>query len=204
VTQTTATLEGFVDPNGFEVTACMIEYGTSTAYGKSAPCSSLPGAGTSSVAVSATVEGLTADTTYDYRVVATNSGGEDEGGNETFTTSEQAIVVPPSATQRLNELLWDVRNAPIPRNVRAQLATLVELSLRSIVTPCPWFFPFPTVWEEFRVLNAVSDLNLFIAVLEQSEHGRRPSVPPNLAKAGIEFAKEIQSLLLESIPVGIL
>ena len=41
------------------------------AYGQSAPCSSLPGSGCSPVAVSASVSGLTANTTYHFRISAT-------------------------------------------------------------------------------------------------------------------------------------
>ena len=52
VTQTSATLNAKVNPNGVEVTECKFEYGTTTAYGSSAPCSPLPGSGTNAVAVS--------------------------------------------------------------------------------------------------------------------------------------------------------
>ena len=38
VTQTSATLNATVNPNGGEVSACTLEYGTSTSYGSSAPC----------------------------------------------------------------------------------------------------------------------------------------------------------------------
>ena len=41
--RTTATPEGTVNPNGTEVTACFIEYGTTDSYGSSVPCSPRPG-----------------------------------------------------------------------------------------------------------------------------------------------------------------
>ena len=81
IAQTTATLNGTVNPNGSTVTACTIEYGTSTSYGQSATCSPSPGSGSSAVAVSAAVTGLSANTTYDFRVVATNAGGTTKGSN---------------------------------------------------------------------------------------------------------------------------
>ena len=86
ISQTGATLNGTVNPEGSNVTSCTIEYGTTTSYGSSVPCSPSPGSGTSAVSVSAAVTGLTASTTYDYRVVAENAGGKDAGANETFTT----------------------------------------------------------------------------------------------------------------------
>ena len=42
VTQTTATLNASVNPGGEELSECEFEYGTTTAYGSSAPCSSTP------------------------------------------------------------------------------------------------------------------------------------------------------------------
>ena len=53
VKQTGAMLSGTVDPNGVEVSECQFEYGTSTSYGSSVSCASLPGSGTSAVKVSA-------------------------------------------------------------------------------------------------------------------------------------------------------
>ena len=53
VTQTSATLNATVNPNNGEVTDCHFEYGTSEAYGSSAPCTPSPGSGGSPVAVSA-------------------------------------------------------------------------------------------------------------------------------------------------------
>jgi phosphodiesterase/alkaline phosphatase D-like protein len=86
IAQTTATLNATVNPNGGSVSDCKLEYGTSTSYGSSVPCSSLPGSGTSAVAVSAALEKLSANTTYHFRVVATNAGGTGTGGDGTFDT----------------------------------------------------------------------------------------------------------------------
>ena len=96
-TQTSATLNATVNPNGGEVSTCTFEYGTTETYGSSAPCSSLPGSGTTPVAVSASVTGLTANTTYHFRVSATNGGGTSKGADETFKTP--AAVSPPTVTK---------------------------------------------------------------------------------------------------------
>jgi phosphodiesterase/alkaline phosphatase D-like protein len=86
VAQTSATLHATVNPNGFEVSACRFEYGTTTSYGASAPCVPPPGSGTSAVAVSAALESLGENTTYHFRIVATNAGGTSLGSDQTFTT----------------------------------------------------------------------------------------------------------------------
>ncbi len=94
IAQTSATLEATVNPNGHEVSKCELEYGTSSAGESSVACSSLPGSGTSPVAVSAPITGLSADTTYHYRISATNSGGTSKGSEQTFKT----LPNPPTVT----------------------------------------------------------------------------------------------------------
>ncbi len=86
LTQTSATLNARVNPNGQNVTECTFEYGTSTSYGSKAPCNSLPGPGESPVAVSAKVAGLTPNTEYHFRIVTKNAGGTIEGSDVTFHT----------------------------------------------------------------------------------------------------------------------
>src|ERR1700730_2883073 len=88
---TTATLNGLVNPNGFEVTECKFEYGTTTSYGKAATCSPAPGSGTGNVAVSAALTGLTENTTYHFRIVAKNAGGTSEGADAEFKTTSTSL-----------------------------------------------------------------------------------------------------------------
>jgi hypothetical protein len=91
----TATLNATVNPNGANVGECKLEYGTTTSYGKSATCTPAPGSGESPVAVSASVGGLSANTTYHFRISATSAGGTSLGEDKTFTTLPPN---PPTAT----------------------------------------------------------------------------------------------------------
>jgi hypothetical protein len=85
-TSTTAVLGGQVNPNGGTLTDCRFEYGTTTGYASSVPCSTTP-SGSALVPVAANVSGLSPDTTYHFRLVATNSGApESDGADATFTT----------------------------------------------------------------------------------------------------------------------
>jgi hypothetical protein len=86
-TQTTATLSARVNPDGQTITECKFEYGTSTSYGSSAPCKTLPGSGSSPVAVSASIgAGLAENTEYHFRITATNAAGTAKGEDVTFRT----------------------------------------------------------------------------------------------------------------------
>ncbi len=85
-TETEATLNATVNPEGGEVTGCEFEYGTTTSYGSSVPCASLPGSEESPVGVSASVTGLTPDTTYHFRISATTPTGTSDGSDATFKT----------------------------------------------------------------------------------------------------------------------
>lgn len=92
-----ATLHGTVTPNGSTVSDCHFEYGTSTAYGSSVPCAQSVGGGTTDVPVSATVSGLTANTTYDFKLVATNgvATASDTGMFNTTMRTIQPTSPPP-------------------------------------------------------------------------------------------------------------
>jgi hypothetical protein len=94
VTQSSATVGGTVDPQGL-ATTYRFEYGTSSSYGlQTADVDA--GSGTGAVDASANLTGLTSDTTYHYRLVATNSAGVARGSDRTLKTD--ARPGPPGAT----------------------------------------------------------------------------------------------------------
>ncbi|HVS86073.1 MAG TPA: fibronectin type III domain-containing protein [Gaiellaceae bacterium] len=80
-----AKLAASVDPNG-RPTTWYFEYGTSKRYGTKTPVQSA-GAGSTAVAVSASVTGLAAGRRYHFRIVATNDAGTAHGADHTFFTS---------------------------------------------------------------------------------------------------------------------
>src|SRR5437016_6238620 len=103
LTQTSATLNATVNPNGGAVSDCRFEYGSTSAYGSSVPCASLPGSGTAAVAVSAEVEGLSPNTTYHFRIVASNEGGRGSGSDQGLTTLPNAPSVKTAAASSLTQ-----------------------------------------------------------------------------------------------------
>ena len=97
VTEIGATLKGQVNPNG-AATTYQFEYGTTTSYGTKVPATAESvGSGTTNVAVSKAISGLKGNTTYHYRVSATNAYGTIPGEDKTFTTKNPPSVITESA-----------------------------------------------------------------------------------------------------------
>lgn len=87
-TISSADVHANVNPDGSELESCVFEYGTSTAYEAQAvacqPSLKDIGAGSTPVPVSATLTGLSANTTYHWRITARNASGTSSGVDHTF------------------------------------------------------------------------------------------------------------------------
>ena len=90
ITLTTAQVKGIVNPNGYNTTY-YFDYGTTTAYG-SKSLEQMTGIGTSNINVAADLSGLSAETTYNFRLVAKNAAGTSYGQNMTFKTASKTSV----------------------------------------------------------------------------------------------------------------
>jgi len=95
LTYQSAVLGGTVNPKG-AATEVYFDYGTTAAYGASSAPVELP-AGTTAVAVTATLSGLAAFTTYDYRLFAVSANGTTKGVNRTFKTARIPLTLQISA-----------------------------------------------------------------------------------------------------------
>jgi len=78
-----ATLNGLLDPHGL-TTSVYFQYGTTTNYGRTTAVQSQTGNAFRNIA--ANIGGLARNTTYHFRIVATNSVGTRYGNDGTFTT----------------------------------------------------------------------------------------------------------------------
>lgn len=86
ITAAEADIEATVNPGG-SATSVIIEYGLTTTYGKTVEADESPlAAGTSGTTASVTLEELTPETIYHYRIVATNSLGTTTGTDQSFET----------------------------------------------------------------------------------------------------------------------
>ena len=93
---TTATLNGFVTPNGANTTY-YFQIGATSLYG-SVTSATVVNAGSGRVKVTAAVSGMAPVTTYHYRLVAQNSQGVSRGKHRTFKTKPQPLGFSVAAT----------------------------------------------------------------------------------------------------------
>jgi hypothetical protein len=112
VTNSSATLNGTVDGPG----PYHFEYGTTTGYGLTTPTQMATDDGP----VAAPVTGLTAETTYHYRLVA----GADEAGDLTFTTKPNPLP-PAISNQRSRDVTPDSATATASVNPNGSATTYI-------------------------------------------------------------------------------
>jgi hypothetical protein len=102
ITETTAQLNGTVNPNGAETTVSFIYYPTGQpGQGQTITADQSPLTGTTAQDVSATAEFLQGDTEYTYLVSADNSEGLTNGAEVTFTTGGGADPVTIAITETI-------------------------------------------------------------------------------------------------------
>jgi hypothetical protein len=113
---TSATVNATVKPNGEEVSECRFEYGTSEAFGQSAPCT--PATFSSTTAVSGQLSGLNPDSAYLYRLHVVNPGTGPAGVSgpvEGFRTfSPNPVPAGPPASGCPNEAARQGPSALLP------------------------------------------------------------------------------------------
>lgn len=92
-----ATLNGAVNPNGFQTTY-FFNYGTTPTYGQKTAETSV-GSGTGVLPAAAVLSGLAPETTYHFQLVAENEKGTTPGADQTFTTAAvPPLDAPPTIT----------------------------------------------------------------------------------------------------------
>jgi hypothetical protein len=84
ITSNSVTLNGILNPNGLN-TSYYFEWGLTSSYGN-VTSSQAAGSGTTDMTVTANLPGLTANTTYHYRLVVSSSSGVSNGSDGSFTT----------------------------------------------------------------------------------------------------------------------
>jgi hypothetical protein len=135
VGSTGATLNGTVNPNG-NATTYYFEYGPTKTYGtKTAVVNA--GSGNAKQPVSQPVGGLTASTTYHFRLVATNPAGTTTGKDKAFTTlAPGQTATGLSIAARPNPLVWGGATTIAGQLTGARQTAGVDVTLRQ--NPYPY------------------------------------------------------------------
>jgi len=108
-----AVLNGTVNANN-QTTTVTFQYGTTTSYGTTVNATPSTVSGTVNTSVNASLSSLLPDTTYHFRVVATNSSGTSYGSDLTFSTGGTAPAVitnTPTAVSTTGATLNGIVNA---------------------------------------------------------------------------------------------
>jgi hypothetical protein len=140
VAMASATLNGSVNPNGAGEATCQFAWGEAETLGSAQPCSAPVPDGEKPVAVHADLEGLRPDTTYYYRLQATNKNGANPGEpaqDGHFTTAGPGLhsesVVNVAATSATLEATIDPNGAPT--SYYFQYSTQSTASCQASVSP---------------------------------------------------------------------
>jgi hypothetical protein len=134
VTTSSATLEADVNP-GSEETSFHFEYGLADCA--SSPCATVPvpdgnvGSGSGPVRIFREAVGLAPDTTYHFRVVATNGSGTTNGPDRTFTT-----YAPPSDAACANQAFRVGSSSTLPDCRAYEMVSPVDKNNGDIKTIC--------------------------------------------------------------------
>lgn len=139
-----ATLNGVVNANS-NATTVVFDYGLTTSYGLTATVASAVN-GDSDTPVSAAITGLSAGTTYNYRVRATNVFGTVTSGNMTFIAASNNAnlsaltlssgTLSPTFNSATTEYSASVTNATTSITVRPTLSdTTASVRVNGIVVP---------------------------------------------------------------------
>jgi len=123
---TSATLNATVNPEGVATSSCTFQYGKTTAYGSSVPCSQALGSATKPVPVSATLASLAPSTTYHYRVVVESTDGRVYGQDASFTTAPE----PPKPTTTTTTTTTSTTTTPASPQGNAK-AALVSKTVKA-------------------------------------------------------------------------
>ena len=92
IAETTATLNGTVDPDGAAVSECRFEYGPTASLGQETPCVPASPEGSDPVAVHAQISSLTKGTVYHVRLLAKVGAEAETGADLPFKTLGPPVI----------------------------------------------------------------------------------------------------------------
>jgi sugar lactone lactonase YvrE len=204
VTPTTATLHGEIDPEETSEAKYYFEYGTGSAFTSSTTPTSA-GAGNAFVPATAELSGLLPGTTYNYRLVATNSSGLTNVSEEgTVTTSnarpEVSEVEATEITPNSAILRGEVNPKSDPTTIRFEYGEtesygerLPEVAIATASTNIPVeevtsteLKPNHTYHFRLVAINSAGETPSTDETFHTPSNGTPPEMPPVVSTTGAE------------------
>jgi hypothetical protein len=168
--------------------------------------------------VSASLTGLSPNTTYHFRISAKNAGASSKGTDAEFKTLEEVVIVPPEdPLAEIHQLLQEVGSAQIPRGIRHKLSRLLSDAGQSLeeVSGYGQLPPAPKLTrgrlpatvdvlsakarkadrDECTHQRACRDLERFIHVIARDQSMPTPEIPADLASKWSRAARSIETSL---------
>jgi hypothetical protein len=124
IASTTATLNGTIDPNAWQLTGCSFHISPAPAGIQAFPCIQQLGAGSTPVPVSATAAGLSPATAYTVTLTAATAQGSGSGAPVTFTTPTALSTGPPHGSA--GPMLTNLKLSPSNFRRGRHVATLTK------------------------------------------------------------------------------
>jgi trimeric autotransporter adhesin len=157
ITDNSAILNGTVNAlcNSTTVT---FDYGLNTSYGSSITADQSPVTGSSVVPVTASLTGLTLNTLYHYRIVATSTQGTTYGADQSFTTGANPPIVTTDAATNIGNFAARLNGTVVASNQNTTVTFEYGLntSYGSIIAGIPPIVPGNTpvaVYADVSALN---------------------------------------------------
>jgi hypothetical protein len=197
-----ATLHGTVKLDKAGSASCVLDYGTSSSYGSETPCE--PASATEAeeqegnpVPVKQTIEGLEPDTTYFYRVVATNSSGiaasgegaEDQGQIKTTGPGKHGeAAAEVSSTAATLQATIDPDGSPTSYYIQYNAASTETCEATVTSSSCPTL-PAPpgealgsaagdqNVSQRAQSLSPGTEYHYRVVVVSEPKHGQTEVFP---------------------------
>jgi hypothetical protein len=133
LTATGATVAGSAGDPSIAAGTISFQYGTSAAYGSQSPAQTLA-SGASGAPFAAALTGLTPNSTYHYRIVASTPDGVAYGADRTFATQLPPVPVITALSQSRRSWREGSRIATIARKAKPPVGTTFSFALSTAAT----------------------------------------------------------------------
>ncbi|MEI6061300.1 MAG: GEVED domain-containing protein, partial [Bacteroidota bacterium] len=202
-----ATLNGFVNPNGFS-SSVSFEYGLDASYGTTVAAIPSSLTGSTNAAVKATLLGLSMNTTYHYRVISTSSEGTTLGNDMIFTTLITPYCIPAYSlgctyNMGLTNFQLVTINQPISctgtpnyyHDFTSDTAAIYQNGIYSISVTCGYYYNYVTVWIDYNHNNLFDGASEVVGQVYCSNPGSVYNIPFTVSVSSLTGLTRLRAMV---------